>query len=168
MEWMQREHSFSNGLDEIKTRRILHLLKKLYNSITDEVITVSVSHGDFTPWNMYSDAHRLYVYDWELSSNGIPMLFDLYHFIIQSQVLIYRKSYSEVRKQINAIFRTPEVQRICGRYKLNASLHYRLYLLFTVSYYVRIYIGEKELLNQSHWLINLWLEALEDVHDDLR
>jgi hypothetical protein len=165
MEWMQREHELNNGLDELKTRRIIHLLRKLYNSLPLEaIIPVSVSHGDFTPWNMYCDDHRLYVYDWELSSNGIPMLFDLYHFILQSQVLIHHREYAAIRKSMNETLAQHNVQRLVNKYDIDIELHYKLYLLFTVSFYLRLYISENELLTQAHWMVDTWMDALEDVN----
>lgn len=165
MDWMQREHELNNGLDELKTRRIIHLMRKLYNSLpVDAEIPVSVSHGDFTPWNMYCDDSRLYVYDWELSSNGIPMLFDLYHFILQSQVLIHHQQYPAIRSIVNQTIRNNNVQRLVSKYDIDTELHYRLYLLFTVSYYLRLYMNETELLTQSHWMVDTWMDALEEVN----
>jgi hypothetical protein len=165
MDWIQREHELNNGLDELKTRRIIHLLRKLYNALPAETdIPVSVSHGDFTPWNMYCDAHRLYVYDWELSSNGIPMLFDMFHFIMQSQVLVHHQPYPAIRALINQTIRQSNVGRLVEKYDIDAELHYRIYLLFTVSYYLRLYMGETELLTQAHWMVDTWMDALEEVN----
>jgi hypothetical protein len=163
LQWMQSEHELDNGLDEIKTRRIIHLLRKHFNSIPQDIlIPLSVSHGDFTPWNMYCDINRLYVYDWELSSNGIPMLFDLYHFIFQSEALIHRNNYVAIKHNIHDALHMDSVKRISSRYHIDTELHYRLYLLFTISYYLRLYMTEKELLTQSYWMIDTWLDALED------
>jgi hypothetical protein len=33
--------------------------------------------------------------------------------------------------------------------------------LFTISYYIRQYLGEKELLMQSNWMLDAWSAALE-------
>jgi hypothetical protein len=163
MEWMEREHMLTNGLDEIKTRRIVHLMRRLYNCINiGEAIPVSVSHGDFTPWNMYCDENRLYVYDWELSSNGIPMLFDLFHFIFQSGVMVHHQDYESIKKAIDETTKKYNVQRLVNRYRIDTGLHYCLYLLFTISYYMRLYMEEKELLMQSHWMVDAWLDALEE------
>ena len=165
MEWMQREHTLSNGLDEFKARRVLHLLNKLYHTLnTGEAIPVSVSHGDFTPWNMYCDENRLYVYDWELSENGIPMLFDLYHFIFQSQVMVQHQNYTNIRQSIKDTVKKHNVQRLVNKYRIDTGLHYQLYLMFNISYYMRLYIEEKELLTQSHWMVDAWMDALEDVN----
>ncbi len=163
MEFLKQEMLFNNGLNSNQTKRIIYLLKKLYNviSVADE-IPVSVSHGDFTPWNMYCDDQRLYVYDWELARNGIPMLFDLFHFTFQSTILQQRKGYDEVMKNICNWQQTPLIKQLVYKYKINSLLHFNLYLLFNVSYYLRQYINEKELLVQSQWMMDAWLEALEE------
>ena len=126
-------------------------------------VPVSISHGDFTPWNMYMDSNRLYVYDWELAKNGIPMLFDLFHFVFQSQVLLHRKDFTDVKENIKQVLNTASAQSIIHKYDINTNLHYKLYLLFNISYYMRIYMSERELLTQSHWMIDAWLDALQDI-----
>ncbi len=161
MEWLKRDLLFTNGLDSKSTTALIKLLRKLYNTLSvGESISLSVSHGDFTPWNMYCDEQRLFVYDWEMSKNGIPMFFDLFHFTYQSTILQQRKDYLSVKNSINHWQEKPLVQRMVQKYKINISLHEKLYLLFTVSYYLRQYLNEKELLNQSRWMIKAWTEAI--------
>ncbi|HOS48176.1 MAG TPA: phosphotransferase [Bacteroidia bacterium] len=163
MEWLKRDLLFTNGLDSKSTGNLVKLLRKLYNTFSaGESISLSVSHGDFTPWNMYCDEQRLYVYDWEMSRNGIPMFFDLFHFTYQSTILQQRKDYSTVKSSINLWKQQPLVQQMLQKYKINLALHEKLYLLFTVSYYLRQYLNEKELLQQSHWMIKAWTEAITD------
>ena len=136
----------------------------MFLSIDDtEQVAVSVSHGDFTPWNMYCDEQRLYVYDWELAQNGIPMLFDLYHFTFQTTILQHRKEFLAVKEAMLKWSVHPLIQQIIQKYRINANTNYKLYLLFTASYYLRQYILEKELLMQSEWMVNAWILALEDV-----
>ena len=164
LQWMDSERPLMNDMDEFKTRRIIHLLGKLSSLLPVEAeVPVSVSHGDFTPWNMYMDSNRLYVYDWELAKNGIPMLFDLFHFVFQSQVLLHRKDFTDIKESIKQILLVPLAQSIIHKYDINANLHYKLYLLFNISYYMRIYMSERELLTQSHWMIDAWLDALQDI-----
>jgi Phosphotransferase enzyme family len=163
MDWLKRDLLFTNGLDVEATANLIKLLRKLYNTFSaGESISLSVSHGDFTPWNMYCDEQRLYVYDWEMSKNGIPMFFDLFHFTYQSTILQQRKDYSTVKSSINQWKQQPLVQQMLQKYKINLDLHEKLYLLFTVSYYLRQYLNEKELLQQSHWMVNAWTEAITD------
>ncbi len=164
MEWLKRDLIFSNGIEENDARHMLHLLRKLYNTLPiGESIPLSVSHGDFTPWNMYCDEQRLYVYDWELARNGIPMFFDLFHFTFQTTVLRHQKDFPVIKKAIAAWTETNLVKQLLFKYKINLDLHLRLYLLFTVSYYLRQYINEPELLTQSKWMMNVWSQALEEM-----
>lgn len=164
MEFLKHDLMFTNNLPQEKTKKIVRLLRKLYNSIpVNEKIAVSISHGDFTPWNMYCDEQRLFVYDWEMAKSGMPMLFDLFHFTFQSTILSRRKTYREVEEANRGWQQHWQAKRIIQKYSVNTDLHYRLYLLFTVSYYIRQYLGEKELLMQSRWMMDAWLQALEET-----
>lgn len=164
MQQLTQELVFINGLDKEKTGDLVELLKALYRRISvSEKIALSVSHGDFTPWNMYCDEQRLFVYDWEMARNGIPMFFDLLHFTYQSEVLRHRKNYATVKYRINEWSQQPLAQKLMQKYNINLALHQQLYLLFTAAHYLRQYLGEKELLMQSHWMIDAWTDAIRDV-----
>lgn len=161
--YLNNELVYLNNLDKRKIQILVSGLKQLYATISlGESIPVSVSHGDFTPWNMYCDDQRLYVYDWEMAKNGIPMLFDLFHFSYQSIILQQQKSYTEVRANINSWLKQPIVMHLIQKYRINVHLHHALYLLFTVSFYLRQYINEKEPLMQSEWMMDAWTMAIED------
>lgn len=158
-----KEIVYSNNLDQQKIQTLVKGLKQLYSTISlGESIPVSVSHGDFTPWNMYCDEQRLYVYDWEMARNGIPMLFDLFHFSYQSVILQQQKSYTEVRASINVWLKQPIVMHMIQKYRINVQLHHALYLLFNVSYYLRQYLNEMEPLMQSEWMMDAWALAIDD------
>ena len=164
LNWLKQEVLFTNNTNIAQAGKLVQLLRKLFLSIDDtEQVAVSVSHGDFTPWNMYCDEQRLYVYDWELAQNGIPMLFDLYHFTFQTTILQNRKDFIGVKDAMLKWSIQPLIQQIIHKYRINANTNYKLYLLFTVSHYLRQYILEKELLMQSEWMVNAWVLALEDV-----
>ena len=161
--YLCNEFEYKNSLDQLKIDTLIGGLKKLYSSISlEEHIPVSVSHGDFTPWNMYCDDQRLYVYDWEMARNGIPMLFDLFHFSYQSVILQHQKSYTEVKANINNWLKQPIVMHMIQKYRINVQLHHTLYLLFNVSFYLRQYLNEKEPLMQSEWMMDAWMLAIED------
>jgi hypothetical protein len=53
-------------------------------------------------------------------------------------------------------------EQMISKYGINLELHHRLYLLFTVSHYLRQYLGERELLMQSHWMVDAWTAAIRD------
>ena len=165
LEFLNRELTFINTLNREKTLQLIGLMRELHARIpVTETVSVSVSHGDFTPWNMYCDEYRLYLYDWEMSGNGIPMLFDLFHFSYQSTILQKRQQYPAVKSAIQSWKQQPAVQQIVRKYGINTELHHALYLLFNVSHYVRQYLSEEELLEQSQWMIDAWTEALQEAN----
>jgi hypothetical protein len=43
-------------------------------------------HGDWAPWNMGSAAGRVQLWDWERSRDGVPLGFDIVHFVLQQQL----------------------------------------------------------------------------------
>lgn len=57
------------------------------------------AHGDFTPWNTRIDASRLQAFDWEFFNADAPALFDRFHWIVQTGVLVQRKSCEEIYPQ---------------------------------------------------------------------
>lgn len=163
LRFLNNEIVFINELNREKTDDLNALLQELYTTINaGEHIALSVSHGDFTPWNMYCDEQRLFVYDWEMARNGIPMFFDLFHFTYQSTILRQRRNYPAVKNQIDQWSQQPMAQKLIQTHRINLALHQQLYLLFTASHYLRQYLGEKELLMQSHWMIDAWTAAIRD------
>jgi hypothetical protein len=44
-------------------------------------------HGDWAPWNMGSTAGRVQLWDWERSRDGVPLGFDIVHFVLQQQLV---------------------------------------------------------------------------------
>ena len=50
-------------------------------------------HGDFTPWNMYIQQGKLFVFDFEYAELEYPKYFDFFHY--QVMVLIYAKKISK-------------------------------------------------------------------------
>ncbi len=163
MDFLTQELVFINQLDREKVKNLVGLLRQLYKTVpTGLSVPVSLSHGDFTPWNMYCDEKRLYVYDWELASNGIPLFFDLFHFTYQSVILQQRKAYAEVKENISLWMQQALVQQLVKKYRVNTGLHHALYLLFNVSHYLRQYLCEKEPLLQSTWMMEAWTRAIAD------
>lgn len=147
-------------IDNLKTN--LSKLKELIIS-QEENIVISFAHCDFTPWNMYVSKDNLYVYDWELASDNVPLLFDFFHYIFQQNVLIKHKSYQEIKSEITIYFKNEILVEIVKTYNLDVNKYYAYYLLINVSYYVFKYFNQKDLHVQALWLIDVWNEALEDL-----
>ena len=143
--------------------RLQKLLTRLKNDIDfQEFIPCAYMHGDFTAWNMYVQDKQLNLYDWELAAPGTPMLFDIFHFVFQTGVLIKHQSFKEIKNTLNEVLQHPILQSIIAQYDINVDLHYRLYLLYNISYYTPIYQQQKDLHTQAFWLMEVWENALKE------
>lgn len=161
LQLMESDPSINSEISPNKVYRIINALVNIHNDIhVDELIPVSICHGDFTPWNMYMDKNRLYLYDWELSENNMPMLFDLFHFIFQTEILINQGSWERVVQRIHKTMEETGAKELKDTFGINIDLHLKLYLLFNISYYLRLYMNQKPLHKQAHWLIDAWEAAL--------
>ena len=86
--------------------------KNLFQKIKDllfqidenQLVTTTLSHGDFTQWNMFKKHNSVAIYDWELASFDKPLGFDFFHFIIQKGVLVDRKNWSLIYKDYSMHF----------------------------------------------------------------
>lgn len=123
-------------------------------------IPVAMAHGDFTPWNMYVNQGHVFVYDWEFCKREAPLLFDLFHFVFQSEVMLRNSSYEKIEKEINRALELPAVKTLIAKYKVDVELHYKLYLLMNISYYVNVYMQQDLLHKQAGWLLTAWQSAL--------
>lgn len=148
----------------VKARQVIGKMYELSQELDEHlVIPIAYSHGDFTPWNMYVGKDRIYLYDWELASIHRPMLFDLFHFIFQSHVLMKRNSFKVISESINNMRRHTAVRKLIGKYDIDFDLHYRLYLLFNCAYYIKLYAHQNRIHKQVFWLIDCWTEAFQDL-----
>lgn len=49
-----------------------------------QMVEFSAYHADFTPWNMFVESERLFVFDWEYAQLTYPPRLDRYHFFTQT------------------------------------------------------------------------------------
>ncbi len=154
-----------NDLSQNTVSRIIDQLLVLHQSFDPEMtVPTSLTHGDFTPWNMYLGGGRLHVYDWELSER-LPLLNDVFHFVFQSGVLIERFPYSEIEPIIFSIKKDERIQVFLKERNNDFELLYALYLLRNISYYLLKYMRQKSLHQQAHWLLSAWDLALKNAID---
>jgi len=164
LQWFEKESAFMNYFEDSNVRIIGSRLQKLYRSINaSEKISVSCAHHNFTPWKLNADENRLYRFQWETTDCGIPMLTDLFHYFFLRQIVTGYEDYTYVKKSIDASLEFAEAKKIIRKYKINTLLHFRLYLLFSISHYVRTCINQNVPLVQMHRLMKVWNEALSDT-----
>lgn len=66
-------------------------LQRVLSEWRGKEMECSAYHADFTPWNMFSEGGRLFVFDWEYARMTYPPMLDRYHFFTQTS--IYEKHW---------------------------------------------------------------------------
>lgn len=147
----------SNQVD----KKIYFHLKNLTHSIKkNQYLFTSAAHGDFTPWNLFKSKSSLYVYDWEMMLSEAPLLYDAFHFIYQSEILVNRNGLIEIENEINNFFKQPDTARFIARYKIDIDFHHHLYLLHVISKNLMLMSQQNSISEDQHVLLNTWKSAL--------
>ena len=84
-----------------------HLLEQAVARCVERLMDVPISfgfkHGDFTPWNILDESGKLFIFDWEYAEQSALPGWDLFHFIVQTSVLVKgldgRRCLQAVRRQ---------------------------------------------------------------------
>lgn len=125
-----------------------------------EMQQMACAHGDFTPWNVMVRNKMLHCIDWELSRNEMPVMFDLFQFVYQSNILIGNKGYKAIRQELDFFFALPEWRDFIKKHKIHTTDAEKLYLLYTMAYYLETYQQQPVWHVQINWLLKTWNEAL--------
>ncbi len=142
----------------------LELLTERLRQSAHYTVPVARAHGDFTPWNTFVGTDgRLYAYDWELSAPAMPMLFDLFHYTFQSEVLIGHSDNEGIARAVERLEHQPVLEAICREFDVDFEWHRRFYLAWVMSYYLPRYLTQINLHAQAYWLINAWSAALDEM-----
>lgn len=153
--------------DVADTSRIPKLLIEKLNLldqglVNNNFIKLAFSHGDFTPWNVMFKENTLHLIDLELAQQKMPILFDLFHYIYQSNILNGNHGYASVRKEIDQLFDTTIWKNYINEQNIDVVLAERLYLLYSIANYSIIYHEQEQWHIQITWLLNTWNTALTD------
>lgn len=124
-------------------------------------IPVSLAHGDFAPWNVFVAPDGLRLYDWELACPDAPALYDAYHFVCQSGVLVGRARPAAVLRRLERLRGSGPLGELERRLSVDGDLHLRLYLLHKSAHYLARYAATSDLHLQAAWLVEFWTHALE-------
>ncbi|ARP44333.1 hypothetical protein GTHT12_02837 [Geobacillus thermodenitrificans] len=96
-----------NKLNGIIDPKSIEILEEGYLYLIDNVnrFVTTYIHGDFAPWNSYLLYNKkLYVFDWEYFSEDGPIFYDLFHYLIQLEILVKKNNYKKI---INNITKNP-------------------------------------------------------------
>ncbi len=61
-------------------------IDKVFIENKGQMVEYGAYHADFTPWNMFEEQGRLFVFDWEYAQMTYPPLLDRYHFFTQTAI----------------------------------------------------------------------------------
>lgn len=138
----------------------LQRIEDLAASVNTSAPAIAAScHGDFTPWNVRFESDKLHVIDWELRAADCPVLYDIFHFIYQDNILIKRNGYGVIKNEIATFFGRPEMKQFLKMHEIDVVQAEKLYLLKTVSYYLAVYSRQDKWHVQVDWLLQVWCEA---------
>lgn len=145
-----KDNLYKENLDDYNrlTRRINLLKSGFYK--------VSISHGDFTPWNIGATADkRIVVYDFEMYSSFRVIMFDLVHFIVQRHLVSENRDFQAV---LNILDQSDIFQAVM-RYEKYAL---DLYCLDRIINFAESYIYSDNLHWQGTKQLNFWLWILQE------
>jgi thymidylate kinase len=148
--------------DERLDDNLLNRLNLLRERIDPETpVPLSAAHGDLTPWNVMVKEDRLHLVDLELGRQEMPLLFDLFHFVYQSNILIGNRGYKAIRAELDRLFARPAWQHWLSGLGVNVAEAERLYLFYIMTYYLELYHLQDRWHTQVRWLLRTWSEALD-------
>lgn len=124
-------------------------------------VLCGLSHGDFTPWNMFMSEECLNVYDWEMSSEKAPLLYDIFHFFLQTEIMVHNSSIETIQENLGVLFRSEHITFFESKYNIDASLYFYAYLVSISSYYLIKYSQQDKLHTQAVSLLTKWGELME-------
>jgi hypothetical protein len=165
IESLIKKDGIGNKLFEREARFLIqkNLLLIEFIEESDKLVTTSISHGDFTPWNMYLSKEKLHLFDWELSENEMPLMYDLFHYVFQVNIMIRHRSYQEIQDALQNVLKMKNIQLMLKKYDIDFNKNYTFYLLYTISYYLNKYANQNKLHDQVFWMLKVWDVAISDL-----
>jgi thiamine kinase-like enzyme len=120
----------------------------------DGYVEFSVYHGDFTPWNMFEEKGKLFVFDWEYYSLTYPPFLDIFHYIIQIALL-------EKKLDIQSVFRYyDEQKKILSAFFNDIDFLLLCYLMNIISFYFKLNDGDLSLNDRCYVK---WIKLLDGI-----
>ena len=77
-------------------------LDKVLGHYAGREVSFCAYHGDFTPWNMFVEGGRIFVFDWEYAARSYPQGLDYYHFVTQSAIFEQHAGGEEIWQQMQS------------------------------------------------------------------
>lgn len=95
-------------------------IKKVQEYYDDSMVEFSAYHADFTPWNMFFEKGRLFVFDFEYAKMSYPPFLDRFHYFTQCGIFEKQwneeqifDAYQSLRQEIEPYFIKPNIGYLC-------------------------------------------------------
>ena len=83
--------------------------------------------------------------------------------------MISKSDYKTIFEVIVTLIKNnSRLKDIVQKYNIDINENYKLYLLYTVSYYLDKYNNQETFYRQIYWIINIWDETFNDLVDKKR
>lgn len=90
---LQNLQSHLDWLPQFMNRELIErTINRIINIHYEKQVEFSAYHADFTPWNMFVEKRKLFVFDWEYTQLTYPPQLDRYHFF--TQTAIFKKHWN--------------------------------------------------------------------------
>lgn len=122
-----------------KTKGYVNELKNniIKTSSSIECFSLTFSHGDFSPWNCFSNGKDLFVFDWEMGDFRMP-LWDYFNYVYHKDLLIdHGKGNPDKTFASNKNW----AKQLSGN---NYDLYHKVYLMEILIHYLEQYSIRKE------------------------
>lgn len=117
-------------------------------------------HADFTPWNMFENAGRLFVFDFEYGRYSYMPYLDMFHFLTQTAIFERELSAKQIYEEM--LGRETELKEFFD----NPWMAYLIYLVdVTARFVVRDGLSRTSDVDK---LIKTWFELMELVMNKLK
>jgi len=161
--WLEIENILLKLKKQNTFSREVNLIEQLKLDLSNnELIHTCLSHGDFTPWNMYVTPKNLQIYDWEMAEDQMPILFDLFHFYFQTGVFVNHSSYSKIKTSILKTCEHSKIRNLVDLFKIKLDFYLKLYILKQSAKYFFEFQNERYLTKQQKWHMNILSDAIKD------
>ena len=127
-------------------------INKVFMGHKGRMVEYGVYHADFTPWNMFVDRGRLFVFDWEYAMKTYPPMLDRYHFFMQTAIFEKHWQAEEIKVYIHS-----------GDGSWIDSATYRLYLLDIIARFTMRERGN--ICGDVAFTMNIWIELLKGLNE---
>lgn len=120
----------SKHLSVNKAYIVREATKSVFRFYTNKKVYFSAYHGDFTPWNMFIQNGKLFVFDFEYTKLSYPPYLDWFHFFTQSSIFEKHWDANKIYEEFIA------KKDILKRHIDYPAFSYKCYLLDIISRFV--------------------------------